>query len=408
MPLGIKKLAPPLLALQALLFLDGCALARDSRSYWIAPAKGNATSGSGTENQPWLVANEQDFDRVMARMPENATIYLGPGIYETRGRQGFTLKTGQKLLGAGMGKTILRLTSPPKNYPLAVVLTTKDETAENIVIQDLTVDCNYSSPWGPITVQGVNLFGNFHTLRRVEVLRAAGFAQECFALGIGAHTIPSRGNLIEGCIVRNYVGGWCTAIYLVNNSCLHDPLNPCATYTQGIVRNNFVDLTKARFPKGGGCAYGGGGMDKALFEQNHSLGANFGFNFDTARLLNTRIINNNFQKCTYVGINARANRPGDKIYQLAILNNKIFLDPEPGQPSAFALAAGGNDKAPASELLIANNSFSAAPSPNTPCVGLILFGWQGQVTVTGNTFSKNLRNVFEPGPHYLIRQNGTQ
>lgn len=385
---------------------QGCswALQAESREFWIVRGDG-VSGGHGTQESPWLVTSAEDFDQRLRSLPPGCRISLGPGIFPTHGRARWQLKTGQRLLGAGMGRTILRLEKPPPGAPLAVVVGTLNDDAEDIVVQDLTIDCHYQTSWGPITVQGVNLEGSYHTLRRVEVLRAAGFAQECFALGIGAHKRESYGNLIEHCVVREYVGGWCTAIYFVNNSCLHDPHNPAPVFTRGLVRQNFVDLSKGWFPKGGGCAYGGGGMERAIFRENRSLGAVYGFNFDTTRLQNTVLANNTFEFCSYAGIHARSLRPGDRIENLVLIGNTVSLRPLPGQPSAFGISAGGSREAPARGLSVEKNTFSVSSPGGTQIVGLMLFGWDGEIKMIGNTFGPEFRQALEPGARYISQGN---
>jgi len=375
--------------------------------YWIGYTEG-MRGGRGTESDPWVVGDARAFDDRLSRLPAGALVNLLPGEFATMGRAGFSLKSGQKLIGAGIGRTVLRLEAPPEGSPLAVVLATADESAEDVVVQDLTVDCNFSSDWGAITVQGVNLAGTFHTIRRVEVLGAAGYAQECFALGIAASSVQSRGNLIENCVVRAYAGGWCTAIFLVNNSCLADPFNPDPVFTRGVVRWNLVDLSSGHFPKGGGCAYGGGGLDGAVFTGNTSQGAPLGFNFDTTRILNTQLSQNAFLSCTYTGINARSNRPGDQIQNLSITNNAINMAPRPGQPSAFGIAAGGNAEAPAVNLAISGNLFTVTNPGATQITGLQLFGWGGTAAITDNTFDPAFGQNLQPGPAYQLERNSPE
>lgn len=375
------------------------------KTYWLT-AEADAPVGRGTEKEPWRVSTAKEFDRRMSKMPPGVLICLGLGVFHTTGRIGFLLKTGQSVIGAGIGKTTIRLVTPDATTPLSVVVESAGDATCNIVLQDLTVDCNYSTGWGNITLQGVNLQGSGHRISRVEVLRSAGFASECFALGIYASTISSSDNVIDGCLVREHQGGWCTSIFLVNNSCLNNPENPMAVFTSGIVRNNVVDLRGASLPAGGGCAYGGGGIANSTFMANVSKGANFGFNFDTTRIENVTIEKNQFASCRFIGINFRAHRTGDRIRNIVIANNVISLHPEERQPSAFGIVAGGDWQGAAEGCTIEGNRFTiVGNSTNTQITGVQLFGWTQEVMLSNNQFAGSFKQDLEKGAIYKLQNN---
>ena len=72
-------------------------------------------AGSGTACDPYGVTNATDFDNLMNSFPPNSTIHLAAGQYETRGyaigvtTKGWMPKRGFRLVGAGMGATVLKL-----------------------------------------------------------------------------------------------------------------------------------------------------------------------------------------------------------------------------------------------------------------------------------------------------------
>lgn len=367
----------------------------EQREVWIAP--GAVHGGRGTEAQPWIVSAAKTFDHLVSRQPEATIINLQAGVFPTYGTNGFRLKSGQRMIGAGVGRTVLRLVAPPPGAVLASMIGSEGDNTEDIVVQDLTLDCNYQSAWGRITVQAIGLAGTFQTIRRVECVNAAGFAQECFAIGIFASTRDSVGNLIEGCKLSSYQGGWCTGIAIVNNSTLQNSESPVAFFTRGVIRNNNVVLQGTPGGNNNQCAYGAGGTRAALFVGNSSSNATYGFNFDTCRLSNVTLQGNTFTDCTYIGINARANRPGDSISGLALTDNAISLNPSKGEAACYGIIVGGGDNSPASAITITGNTISVDDQnhPTINAVGIMIFTASSGV-VAENIISQRFHNVVPP------------
>src|SRR5439155_5629687 len=163
----------------------------------------------------------------------------------------------------------------------------------NIVVSDMTVDCNYSS--GNVTYHGVNLFGSRHAIRRVKVIKAVwhntGAVSESFPIGISASVggvdANSEGNVIEDCEVSNYQGGLCSAISLNNNS--------STSWISGTVRNNRIFLTSADAYNQ--VAINGNNAINYLVEGNYVNGASAGFYGDTLAYTNLIVAHNTFLNC---------------------------------------------------------------------------------------------------------------
>jgi len=93
-------------------------------NFWLA-TRVDGLSGCGSQADPFDASTGQ-FDAVMVKilaLPEaqNApiTIYLGPGIFETKGYRtdteislsGWQIKPGMKILGSGIEVTTIKLTN---------------------------------------------------------------------------------------------------------------------------------------------------------------------------------------------------------------------------------------------------------------------------------------------------------
>ena len=109
--------------------------------YWISPS----TNGQhlGTLQDPFDGSTTANFDSTIQSLPAGSSIHVLPGTYDTLGNYAWTLKSGQKLLGSGMGVTILRAAQGTNHGGLIVVSSSQYVANTNIEVSDLTVDCNY-------------------------------------------------------------------------------------------------------------------------------------------------------------------------------------------------------------------------------------------------------------------------
>lgn len=150
-----------------------------------------------------------NVDTVIPQLPEYSTLHLGPGIFPTSGN--FLMKNGMTLEGEGMGVTILQYPSnvvvSGQRNRLAMVNSQAGVYAHNITLKDFTIDGNYQ-PGTLITLNGVSLWGSFHTIQRVSLTNLAsvssGNYEEAFGFGIAG--IPEVGvsNVIRECVINGY------------------------------------------------------------------------------------------------------------------------------------------------------------------------------------------------------------
>src|SRR6202012_2665498 len=146
----------------------------NANEFWISTnATGNLLSSGapGTLDSPLDGSTQLKFDDNMNRLPAYSTIHIMAGTYMTHGSDatdGFTVKSGTKMLGSGIDVTILKLApGTPDNTTMIQSVPLTGSTSTNIEISDLTCDCNYTS--GSYTYHGIMLYGTDHAIRRVKL-----------------------------------------------------------------------------------------------------------------------------------------------------------------------------------------------------------------------------------------------
>jgi hypothetical protein len=265
-----------------------------TNEYWISPSTN--TANLGTLDAPFDGSTQAKFDTAMGNMPPNSTIHILAGTYQTYGDYGWFIKSGQKLLGSGMGVTIVQLIPQIANsYTLADDGEAGDSGGTNEEVADLTVDCNYQG--GSYDCSGVGLNGPGMIVRGVKVIHNAYYSADANSEAWGIACV-GQGELIEGCEVTEFDGGINNAISSITIS-----------GGSGIIRDNQVIFTNNT----GSCfGFNGSGNNGVLIEGNTINGACVGVYNDTADNTNITIVNNVFENGVFglfygVGYNIRQN-----------------------------------------------------------------------------------------------------
>ena len=176
------------------------------------------------------------FDEVMRAVPANMKVNIGPGEFLTRGYGqvwtenayvwalygqewlgGWQPKTGQKIVGAGIDVTTLKLLgaglvnvqtsyatfmlAEPHYHavgmPIEPAGATPIAALKHFEISDLTVDCNVdnqpirfdlhpAAPWANVACGGVRVLGSHTRINRVKAINwgTKSLKQDCFVLSI--------------------------------------------------------------------------------------------------------------------------------------------------------------------------------------------------------------------------------
>ena len=187
---------------------------------WFA-VRTDGALGSGTESDPYFRSSAPDLDTLLASILANTTIHLGPGVFETRGCAndipgGWEAKSGQRIVGSGIGITVLKLVEAVSTAKKTYAIGMHDNgTAflDGFEVSDLTIDCNLA---GQPIPQG-QTFANFcccaiyapgrHIrIRRVRVIRfgTQNAVLECFPIFVG-YSLPDRPMEVCDCVVEDCV-----------------------------------------------------------------------------------------------------------------------------------------------------------------------------------------------------------
>ncbi|MBX3745906.1 MAG: right-handed parallel beta-helix repeat-containing protein [Verrucomicrobiae bacterium] len=299
----------PLHALAALaLLLSSSSSFAGTNAFWLQP--GRTPGGSGSQSDPWIVSQPEDFDARLRAIPTNSVITLLPGVFETYGsgapgQPGFFVKNGWTVQGAGIHRTTVRLVGcildqHPGSGVGRVFFSGWGPGVERVVLRDLTVDCNERGVRArmkadDLTLSAVFLMGREHRVERIKAINALGRRTlpggnpECFVIALSPRddSTDATGYFVEDCEVSSFAGGSVTAIALLGTGGRNG--------ATGALRRNRVVLggTGGEF---GFSAYGAGGF---VIEHNVTRQAARAFNWDTAapgRDLTIR--NNQFLQCT--------------------------------------------------------------------------------------------------------------
>lgn len=338
-----------------------------TNEFWISPVA-TGTNGIGTLDDPFDGSTEATFDFVMSNLPPNCTIHLLAGKYQTLGSDnGFSLKTGQKLLGSGVDNTTLQLVPNAPGSSFVYVVYGCD--VSNNVVADLTVDCNVGSE--TMSSEGVELCGTRNTVRNVKVINS-GDTGTVEAWGIAVNytgSYPSEGNLIENCQVGPNQGS-----VSLDDGIGFGATMPNTTYgISGVIRNNRI--------YGAFLAINMSWAQNCLIEGNYIERAGVGVYSDTGGITNIIIANNRFVNC----VNAVCYRNSYQRQNITIAFNSIQLTNV--NPNAFNFSLDTS----ITNLAIIGNTVSFACQPATGGFFLTAYNITGLV-VANNSVDAALTN----------------
>ncbi|HTR41471.1 MAG TPA: hypothetical protein VMH87_07625 [Pseudomonadales bacterium] len=285
----MKKILLKTAAVMSLLLaLHATAQIQYSNEFWISTnATGNIYPSGGTLDNPLDGSTESNFTANVYALPPNSVIHLLPGLFKEYNYWGDPgpgwVKTGDKIIGSGIDVTIIQLDSTAHDG--LGVLNNNSGSCQNVEISDLTADANSAPP--SIGHPGVTIEGTENAIRRVKVINNYGIG-ETDGLALNNYTQPdSEGNIIEECVVSNYLGGSVDAINLGGGS----PTNMIS----GIIRNNRVDFPPEEVASVfliNLCF-----AQNTLIEGNYFSGGNVQIHCDTGGFYNTIIAHNFFLNC---------------------------------------------------------------------------------------------------------------
>ena len=388
-----------------------------SQNIWIA-MRTDGLSGSGTQADPFDGSTMDKFDAVLLnyQLTPNLGIHLsGVGPFRTRANHNWIVQPGWVISGDGMYSTTIQVGGSVTGlHGVTVFVANSNISTDNIVIQDLTIDCNWAElsltadnglgGEKSITVTAVGICGSNNLLQRVRCINSYGTAAnrlEHFALFLaGPRTGDGTNNVLQDCRAELPQGtygnpfalaGWTfsTPTHLLTNSkvirCTAVGVNNGKEvgFTSGganlaNVKNCLIDSNS--FTDCFGTAYIDTGSVDGLQVTNNTVVRGWqgvGLSNSTLPKQNITISGNNFQiqnRLTYEGSYGISVGVGTTT-NLTITNNTITFDTSgKGIPQYYGIAAVLLNTA-----TVSNNTIGYAPG-NTyfanyaTGVGVTLFG----------------------------------
>lgn len=344
--------------------------------FWVCDSTN--TSNLGTLENPFDGSDRAKFDSVMSQMPPNCAIHILAGTYETWGELGWSVKTGQKIIGSGIDVTILQFsTDTPVNSAGPAVIANSGGPVTNVEVSDLTVDGNYAGQ--PCCHHGVTIDGTENAVRRVKAKNLAYYPAgntEAWGIGLANFHLPySAGNIIEECEVDPLAAG-----HNVSAISLDGGYNP-STFISGIMRDNRVFLSAD--PNGAQIALNGSWTTDCQVEDNYVDGADSGFVSDTGGSTNMIFAHNIF-KDVYAGFVFWSWHRQN----LTFAFNKISLCPT---NSYFSTAFGFPDGTTHTNITIIGNDVGWDGIPSRSAYFLCVSNISG-LTVAENSVDSGLAN----------------
>lgn len=356
-----------------------------AKDVWIA-IRTDGAPGIGTKENPYDGSTAAHFNRVMASLSatDNETVHLAAGTYSLAP---ITI-TGDnfKLLGAGKDKSTIQWDGTGiSTSNTALIYVT---TADGFEASGLTID-GRSDAYANTPTRGIiSDSGNNVTYRYVRVTRLdyTTVNYELFPLGILTGSDASvTGAVIENCEV-DHIDGYATGIVFGYNG-----VDPTQTVT-GVMRGNYVHDS----PTINGI--GLGGSRNCVITGNRVIGANAGFNRDSAIGENDLITNNHFTGCHQYGLiwTCRANGTDDATAAskgLIIEGNTISVTGERNDTAIINVSGSY-----LTNTSILNNDLTCTGTPNKYMYGMQLDRIGTGTVVRDNRETAGMSNFGPPWP----------
>ena len=294
---------------------------------WISTSTN--TADLGTLDNPYDGSTQANFDYRMNLLPTNTTIHLLAGTYQTLGNSsgGYSLKSGQKVLGSGIDNTVVKLVANAQGNGSYVYVMASVGDCSNNVVSDLTLDCNFN--FQTIAHDGLILYGNHHAARSVKVVNSGGTTTSgSFGIVINAGSNQSEGNVVENCEIGPVLASDGFGIFFDGGA---------NNWASGIIRDNHIFF--APTPSGHQSTAIVGLMRNTLIEGNYINGAVAGVfgNGSTGGSTNITVAHNVFEN---VGVPVFFNAVS--VWNLTVCYNTISSTTSNGIAWAFRFDSTGS------------------------------------------------------------------
>lgn len=364
--------------------------------------------GDGTQDDPFNGSDVDRLDEFLRVLPENTVIHFLPGKYRTRGYHAgesdpskiWQPKRGQKLIGAGVDVTVLRLVDasiPTTGY--SVIGCEYNQNADDLEITGMTLDADLDNQVGAKLANCIGVFGSRIHIHHIKGRRFGSLNNtlECFAISANGGHInvgPKAGNVIEDCIAiepsPNMSQAGTTAFMIGGGD------EPAIFHDAPTLRRNFVDAGKVANVRG----YTMAGVRSGFIADNTALNCHHGVYGDSSRNHGITIRGNRFLRVICgVGYDYAGRVEVKPIEtRLDIIANEVTLRDGTGASGVSLSGTDAEGPDTFKRVGIHRNSFSLVSSPGD--IAGISIRRAGHVEITENAIALpatarriHLRNV---------------
>jgi hypothetical protein len=167
---------------------------------WFA-VREDGVQGAGTEQNPFNGGNSA-WMGIFSGIPINTTIRFQPGTFPI---DGLIPKSGQRIVGSGIGVTTLKMTGATTSAPYyAIGVSAPSASTNYFQLSDLTIDCDFAHQTNADSIGAVSLLGSNILIRRVKVINGGVRAAGASGISVGTSAAGGTGaanGVIEDCAV---------------------------------------------------------------------------------------------------------------------------------------------------------------------------------------------------------------
>lgn len=210
--------------------------------------------GTGSIDDPYDGSTPGLFDSIMGSIEENTLIHLGPGKFQTRGftegqpsECGWSVKTGQRIVGAGIDVTVLKLVGANISVRKLAIMGSGSRV-DNFETCELTFDCNLDAQSASrIAVSAVIVRGAWSHIHNVRAIHFGTTdddpttLKECFVFFVAGAS--SGFTNVKGCVVEDCIIEEPALNTAYTTTCVITGKDGTYYHEDCVIRNNFIDCT---------------------------------------------------------------------------------------------------------------------------------------------------------------------
>ena len=315
---------------------------------WVS-LRNDGLAGTGTQTDPFDGTTQSRFDAVMAAIPPNSAIHLGPGTFRTAVARPWLVKPGWSITGGGMDVTIVQLAGNASAITSVSCFSSDPNiSTDNVTISDLTIDCNWpelsqtavigSNGESKTAVAASYIFGSNNVIERVHFMNAYGSwgnLNESFGIAFASPlNADATNNIIRNCRA-DFPHGNYGAPFALHGRVGH-PINNSAILSNTATGIN-DGLTNGFSSGGANLAY----HQNCLVADNTFIDC-FGIAYqDTGTLKNLTVRNNTAVRAWY-GVGVTLMNSAWTADGVSITNNNINIQNRCVGAASYGVVFGGN------------------------------------------------------------------